>query len=68
MPELVASQQSGSGLDTAIKVLTIVKLLIQTALWGIVLGTVIYLLRHNPIPKLIQGFQDQMIDRFTTGG
>jgi hypothetical protein len=68
MSELNVSQQSESGLDTAIKVLTIVKLLIQTALWGIMLGTVIYLLRHNPIPKLIEGFQDQVIDRFTTGG
>jgi hypothetical protein len=68
MPELVASQHAESGLDTAIKVLTIVKLLIQTAVWGIMLGLLIYLLRHNPIPKLIEGFQNQVIDRFMTSG
>jgi hypothetical protein len=68
MPEIVPSQHGESGLDTAIKVLTIVKLLVQTALWGIMLGLVIYLLRHNPIPKLIEGFQDQVLDRFMTGG
>lgn len=52
------------GLDTAIKALTIIKLLFQLAFYGLLLGGTIWLLLNNPLPKLIQGIQEQVVNSF----
>lgn len=48
-----SASSSEGGLDVVIKVLTIVKLLMQTAFWGLMLGFIIWSFYHNPLPKLI---------------
>ena len=53
-----------SGLDTFIKVLTIVKLLLQLAFYGILLGGTIWFLLANPLPKLMEDFQAQALKSF----
>lgn len=50
------------GLDTFIKVLTILKLMVQLAFYGIMLGSVIWFLLNNPIPGMIADIQDQLGD------
>ena len=57
-------QPAKSGLDTAIKVLTIVKLLIEIALWGIMLGGTVYLIQNNPLPKIITEIQQQAFSAY----
>ena len=52
------------GYDVVIKILTIIKLLIQVALWGIMLGGTIYLIRNNPLPKIIAEVQKQAMSQF----
>jgi hypothetical protein len=42
-----------SWLDTVIKVITILKLLVETALWGLMLGLTIWCFYNNPLPKLM---------------
>ncbi len=56
------------GLDTAIKVLTIFKLLLQLAFYGLLLGGTLWFLLKNPLPEMIQGMQEQVIKSFTQGG
>lgn len=53
-----------SGLDTAIKALTIVKLLFQVAFYGLLLGGTIWFLLDNPLPKMIEGIQQQVVNSF----
>lgn len=50
---------AASGLDTFIKVLTILKLLLQLSFYGIMLGGVLWFLLANPLPKLMEQFQAQ---------
>lgn len=57
-----------SGLDTAIKALTILKLLLQVAFYGLLLGGTLWFLLKNPLPELMQGMQDQIISSFIQGG
>ena len=57
-----------SGLDTTIKVLTILKLLMQLAFYGLLLGGTLWFLLKNPLPELIQGMQEQVINSFMQGG
>lgn len=54
-------------LDTIIKVMTIFKLLLQLAFYGLLVGGTIWFLLKNPLPQLIQGMQDQVIRSFTSG-
>jgi hypothetical protein len=63
-----APNQPRSGLDTFIKVLTIVKLLFQLAFYGLLLGGTIWFLVANPLPKLIQEVEKQAVSSFMTGG
>lgn len=53
-----------SGLDTFIKILTILKLLIQLAFYGILLGGTLWFLLANPLPKLMEEFQAQALRSF----
>jgi len=53
-----------SGLDNFIKVLTILKLLIQLAFYGILLGSLLYFLLNNPIPGFIETMQKGVLDSF----
>ena len=52
------------GYDVVIKILTIIKLLLQVAFWGLGLGLTIWLLLNNPIPKLMTAMQDQLVKSF----
>ncbi len=54
-------------LDTIIKVMTIFKLLLQLAFYGLLVGGTVWFLLKNPLPQLIQGMQDQVIRSFTSG-
>lgn len=53
-----------SGLDTFIKVLTILKLLLQISFYGIALGGTLWFLLNNPLPKLMKDFQAQALESF----
>ena len=53
---------ASSGLDTFIKVLTIVKLLLQVAFYGLLLGGTLWFLLANPLPKLMEQFQAQALE------
>ncbi|HTK59893.1 MAG TPA: hypothetical protein VL283_01675 [Candidatus Baltobacteraceae bacterium] len=53
-----------NGLDTFIKVLTIVKLFLQLAFYGILLGGTLWFLLANPLPKLMEDFQAQALKSF----
>ena len=55
---------SSGGLDTLIKVLTVIKLLIQLAFYGILLGGTLWFLLANPLPKLMADFQAQALKSF----
>lgn len=55
-------------MDTAIKVLTVLKLFLQCAFYGILLGALLWFLLDNPIPKMIEGVQKQVIESFMSGG
>lgn len=55
-------------MDAFIKVLTAIKLLLQIAFYGLLLGGTIYFLLNNPLPKLIAGVQEQVIQNFAGGG
>ena len=55
---------AASGLDTLIKVLTVVKLLIQLAFYGILLGGTLWFLLDNPLPELMKDFQAQAVESF----
>lgn len=59
---------AGSGLDTFIRILTILKLLVQLAFYGILLGGLLWFLIENPLPEMIQGVQEQVIRSFMQGG
>lgn len=65
MQEQASPTPQKDGLDTLMKILTILKLLIQLAVWGIVLGVIIWFLRNNPIPEFIEGVQEQAFQRMT---
>ncbi|MFA5854067.1 MAG: hypothetical protein WC866_03190 [Patescibacteria group bacterium] len=56
-----------NGLDTVIKVLTILKLLLQVAFYGLLLGGTLWFLLKNPLPEIMQGMQDQIISSFMQG-
>ncbi len=56
--------QAASGLDTFIKVLTILKLLLQVTFYGILLGGTLWFLLANPLPKLMEGLQAQALKSF----
>ncbi len=58
------NRPAASGLDTFIKVLTIVKLLLQLAFYGILLGGTLWFLLANPLPKLMEDFQAQALQSF----
>ncbi len=53
-------------LDNGIKVLTMFKLLLQIAFYGLLLGGTIWFLIKNPLPELIKGMQQQVIDSFSS--
>ena len=55
---------AASGLDTFIKILTIVKLLLQLTFYGILLGGTLWFLLANPLPKLMEGLQAQALKSF----
>lgn len=55
-------------LDTFIKVLTIFKLLLQLAFYGLLLGGTLWFLLKNPLPEMIQGMQEQAVKSFMQGG
>lgn len=55
---------AASGLDTFIKVLTVLKLLLQVAFYGILLGGTLWFLLNNPLPKLMEDIQAQAIESF----
>ncbi|WKZ29547.1 MAG: hypothetical protein QY323_02350 [Patescibacteria group bacterium] len=57
-----------SGLDTVIKVLTIIKLVLQVAFYGWLLGGLLWFLLENPLPEMIQGLQEQVVKSFMQGG
>ena len=52
------------GLDTLIKALTVVKLLLQISFYGILLGGTLWFLLANPLPKLMEDIQAQAIRSF----
>lgn len=56
-----------SGLDTFIKVLTILKLLLQVSFYGIVLGGTLWFLLANPLPKMLENMQAQALKSFMEG-
>jgi hypothetical protein len=56
-----------NGLDTVIKALTILKLLLQVAFYGLLLGGTLWFLLKNPLPEIMQGMQDQIISSFMQG-
>jgi hypothetical protein len=56
-----SNNQPKSGLDTVIKLLTILKLIIQTTLWGLALWFTIWCYYNNPLPKLIDDFTASII-------
>ena len=60
---LVEAQKppAASGLDTFIKVLTVIKLLLQLAFYGILLGGTLWFLLANPLPKMLEGLQAQAV-------
>lgn len=68
MPTDMTTTSRPGGLDTAIKVLTIFKLLFQLAFYGLLLGGTIWFLVNNPLPKMIQGIQEQVVKSFMSGG
>jgi hypothetical protein len=55
-----------NGLDRGIKVLTIIKLLLQVAFYGVVLGGTVWLLINNPLPQIIQAVQEQVVNSVMT--
>jgi len=55
---------AAGGLDTFIKVLTVLKLLLQLAFYGILLGGTLWFLLNNPLPKLMEDIQTQAIESF----
>lgn len=60
-----ASLPPSSGrLDAVIKVLTIFKLLLQLAFYGLLVGMTLWFLLENPLPELIQKLQDQVVSSF----
>jgi hypothetical protein len=59
-----AKQPASGGLDTFIKVLTILKLLLQVTFYGILLGGTLWFLLANPLPKLMEGLQKQALQSF----
>lgn len=71
MPHMTALPDTGlkpdkktekDGLDTFIKVLTILKLMVQLAFYGILLGSLIWFLLNNPIPGMIEGMQSKILE------
>lgn len=64
----VSPRPATSGLDTAIKVLTILKLLLQLAFYGLLVGGTIWFLLKNPLPEIIKGVQEQALRSFMQGG
>ncbi len=57
-----------NGLDAVIKVLTIFKLLLQVAFYGLLLGGVIWFLLNNPLPEIMRGLQEQLVGSFLGAG
>lgn len=57
-----------SGLDTVIKLLTIVKLLIEVAFWGLFLGLSIWFIYHNPIPQMMEDMTGAMTKTLSAQG
>ncbi|MEK7545613.1 MAG: hypothetical protein AAB554_00880 [Patescibacteria group bacterium] len=53
---------AASGLDTLIKVLTVLKLMVQLAFYGLMLGGVLWVLLANPLPKLLENIQAQAFE------
>lgn len=62
METLPDAKPEKDGLDTFIKVLTILKLMVQLAFYGILLGSVIWFLLNNPIPGLIEETQTKILE------
>lgn len=62
MPTETMPAPPQSGLDTAIKVLTIFKLLLQVTFYGLLVGATIWFLVANPLPKLIKDIQEQTVN------
>lgn len=51
-------------LDTLIKVLTVLKLLVQLSFYGLMLGGALWILLANPLPKLMEDLQAKMLSSF----
>lgn len=49
-------------MDAFIKTLTAIKLIVQIAFYGLLLGGLIWFLVDNPLPRLIQVVQEQVIN------
>jgi hypothetical protein len=60
--------KTGSALDTIIKILVILKLLVQLAFYGVLLGATLWFLLDNPIPELLSQAQDQALKSIMQGG
>ena len=64
MIDATPSRPKDGGLDTFIKILTILKLLLQLSFYGILLGGTLWFLLANPLPKLMEGMQAQALRSF----
>lgn len=62
MTQDMTSPKDRHGLETAIKVLTLLKLLLQAAFYGLLVGGTVWFLVANPLPKLLKEAQSQAID------
>lgn len=48
-------------MDAFIKTLTAIKLMVQLAFYGLLLGGLLWFLLDNPIPRLLKAAQEQAI-------
>ncbi len=55
-------------LDNGIKMLTMFKLLLQIAFYVLLIGSTVWFIIKNPLPELIKGMQQQVIDSFPPDG
>lgn len=61
MENMSAEKSPNDGLETFIKVLTVLKLMVQLAFYGILLGSLIWFLLNNPIPGMIENIQSRVL-------
>lgn len=53
-----------SRLDAAIKTLVVLKLLVQLAFYGVLLGAALWFLLENPIPGLLEKVQADLMSAY----